>query len=538
LAATLAAVALRPGFVRGPSPWGSFGLLGEEGVYLGAIQAMRTGRSLYADLEFPYGPLMIYPMDLWMRIFGDTIVTARCWVLILQLLGLLGAAWAVRWLLGPRIGPWAGLGAALGLAIFAPMFLPNLNGTVLRPVLAILPGAALFAAGRNAWFRRREDQPDPPPWRDPMAGVGVLAAAAALFSFEIGPAAAAGLLAAGWVVRPTGRDLGVAAGGGVAIAMAVLVPMQFGGALAGLPEQMVRMLSLPTLGYQALPYPDALGLFRDATGAVGTFPPEESATALWAALPPLVIWIALGAGLCGPRRGGIPTAFGGLLIVGAACAVLYRAALGRSDLYHLWFYGAVPVAVIGGLILGIVWDLLRSEWRPIIPCIGMLLAIGLVAAASETRVRFPEEAETRLALAAAVEDPLTAVRIDVPRAGGLSLLPRLAREVEAIVKRTSQLPAEDGVWFYPSESTYYFLTGRPLPTRFLWAYDAATTRLQDQAIAELERTRPRWLFRSSDTYPVDHIPQSRLVPRLDSYLKANYRPVEVLPGATLMERIE
>jgi len=538
LGATLAAVALRPGFVRGPSPWGSFGLLGEEGVYLGAIQAMRTGRTLYTDLEFPYGPLMILPLDLWMRLFGDSVAVARSWVLVLHLLGLVGAALVVRWLLGPRTGPWAGLATAMGLAIVAPMFLPNLNGTLLRPVLALMPGAALFAAGRSAWFRRREEQPEPAPWRNPMLGVGALAGVAALFSFEVGPAAAGGLLAAGWVVRPSWKDLAAVATGAVVVGLAVGLPLYSGGALAGVPEQMTRMLTLPALGYQALPYPDALGLFRDVGGSVGRYRPEESATALWSSLPPLAIWFGLAAGLCGPRRGGVPTALGGMLVVAAASAVLFRAALGRSDLYHLWFYGAVPVTCIAALGLGVLWDRLRRDWRPLVPSLAMVAAIGLAAVGSETRVRFPEDEESRLGAAAGIDDPLVPVRVRHGRLGKVRLLPRLAREVDSIVTRAARLPPDDGVWFYPSESLYYFLTGRPLPTRFLWAYDAATTRLQDQAILELEQTRPRWLFRSSDTFPIDQIPQSRLVPRIDSYVKANYRPVEVLPGATLMERIE
>ena len=538
LGGTIAAVALRPGFLRGPSPWGSFGLLGEEGVYLGTIQALRTGRTLYADIDFPYGPLMIYPLDLWMQIVGDSVVVARSWVLLLHLLGLIGAALAVRWMLGPKVGPWTGLGTAMTLAIVAPMFLPNLNATLLRPVLALLPGAALFAAGRAAWFRRRDSAPEPRPWRDPMLGVGALAAAAALFSFEIGPASAGGLIAAMFVVRPSAKDLAFAATGGLVVLAVVLVPMAFGGALAGLIDQMGRMLTLPALGYQALPYPDALALFQNGSGAVGVYPPEESATALWSTLPPLMIWLGLGLGLCGPRRDGVPTAFGGVLILAAASAVLFRASFGRSDLYHLWFYGAVPSIALVCVLLGILWERLSPEWRPIVPCLGMIVAIGFAAVGTETRVRFPEQEEARLGAAAGVERPLVPVRLRHPRLGNLELLPRLAREVEAIANRTAALPLEDGVWFYPSEATYYFITGRPLPSRFLWAYDAATLQMQDAAIVELEQTRPRWLFRSSDTFPIDQIPQNRLVARLDSYVKANYRPVEVMPGATLMERIE
>lgn len=61
--------------------------------------------------------------------------------------------------------------------------------------------------------------------------------------------------------------------------------------------------------------------------------------------------------------------------------------------------------------------------------------------------------------------------------------------------------------------------------------------MQRRAIAELESSRPRWVFRSTDTFEMDHIPHHRLVPLLDGYIAQNYRPVQVLPGATLLERV-
>ena len=103
--------------------------------------------------------------------------------------------------------------------------------------------------------------------------------------------------------------------------------------------------------------------------------------------------------------------------------------------------------------------------------------------------------------------------------------------------RAEEFSEDDGIYFYPSEAAYYFLTDRPVPLRYLWAYDAATPQMQKLAIADLEQSQPRWLFRSTDTFAIDHIPQSHLVPRIDSYLKEHYRLVEVLPGATLHERV-
>ncbi len=543
LAVTALAVLVRPGFVRGPSPWGSFGLLGEEGVYLGAVQALRAGRTLYVDLEFPYGPLMLHPLDLWLRLAGDSVIAARTWVLLLHVAGLLGAAAVIRLLVGPRRGEWAALGVALALAVLAPMFLPNLNGVLLRPVLAFLPAALVFAAGRRAFFARLDAADDEPdrrvgwrmrPWRCLLLWAGAALVAGGLFSFEIGVAGAAGLAVALLLVRPPRQPLLRMAAGAAVVALAVLLPMHFSGSLAGLFDQAQRMLTLPALGYQALPYPDPLALFVDGAGKLGAYPPETGAVLAWAVVPPLLIWLGLGLGLCGPRR---RAGAGALLLVAVVSAVLFRAALGRSDLYHLWFYGAVPVVLLTALLLLRAWDASLQEFRPLVPCVGALIGILLVSLGSERQVRFPDSEEERLAAEAGLDKALVTRPVRLRRLGRMRLLPRLAEQVEAVVARAADLDPADGVYFYPSEATFYFLCDRKPPTRYLWAYDAATPAMQSRAVLDLELDRPRWMFRSTDTFEIDHIAQDRLVPHLESYLQEKYRPVEILPGAVLLERV-
>lgn len=544
LLATVLAVALRPRFLSGPSPWGSFGLLGEEGVYLGAVQAIRSGRVLYSDVEFPYGPLMIHPLNLWLWLSGDTIVMARAWVLLLHVLGLLGAATAIRLLVfGARAG-WAAMGCALALAAFAPIFLPNLNSALLRPVLAFLPAALVVAAARRPWVGDAggagqaavRGRPGTPLWRCPLLWAGVLLSIGGLFSFDVGAAGLVGVLAAVPVLKRGFVPLLRIALGAVAAALPVVLPMARSGSLAGLAGQGWRMITLPAMGWQALPYPDPAALFGDPSGQAGSFPPSDPATATWAVLPPLLIWLGLGLGLCRSRR---DAARGpdGLFALSVTASVLFRAALGRSDLYHLWFYGAVPVALIGTLLIARLWDASVQEFRPLVPCLAALLVVALVAQGAEQRVRFPESEEVRLGHEHGFAEPLVARRLKLPRSGRIELLPRLAAQVEAIAARASRLHPADAILFYPSEATFYYLLDRRPPTRFLWAYDAATSEMQEAAISEMERERPRWLFRSTDTFPVDHIPQDRLVPRVDAWLQENYRPVETLPGAVLLERI-
>lgn len=525
VAAVMLSVLLRPGIAHGPNPWGSFGLLGEEGVYLGAVQAMRTGRTLYTDLAFPYGPLLIQPFDWWLRIAGDTVVAARWWVLFLHSLGVGAVALTVASLTGARKGPWAAAAAAVAMAAVMPPFLPVLNSALLRPALALLPAALLIGAARDEvpWLRR--------PWRI----LGVTVAGACLLSFEVAGVAVLSTAVALFFVRPPLERLRTATLWAVGAGVLGLLPLTFQGGLGGFFAQAWEMVRLPSLGYQALPYPDVAGVFRDAEGALGAFPPDDTATAVWAAVPPLVLWGALGAGLCGlGRRNRHATT--ALFVAAFAGAALYRGALGRSDLYHLWFYGAVPVVVLLVTAATLLWDRVGPEVRAgLVPAV-VLCVVTLGALDTTWRIAFPLDEEVRLAAAAGMdEDPLAPRTVELERSGALEVLPRLADQVQTITRTARDLPDDDGVWFYPSEAAYYFLADRAVPLRYLWAYDAATPAMQQAAISDLQASRPRWVFRSSDTFAIDHIPQEDLVPLVDAFLARNYRPVRVLPGATLFE---
>ena len=521
-----ASVLLRLDVAHGPNPWGSFGLLGEEGVYLGAVQAMRTGRTLYADLAFPYGPLLIQPFDWWLWVAGDTVVAARMWVLALHALGIGAVALTVYCLVGPKRGPWAAAAAAIAIAAVSPPFLPVLNSVLLRPALALLPAAMLHAAALGGLPRLKH----------PYRWAGAAIAVAALFSFEVGAVAVVSSAIALLAHRAKGPTWTRTVVTAAVVGSVLLVPLTLHGGLGGFFAQAFEMIHLPSLGYQALPYPDLAGVFKDAGGQLGTFAPQDTATRAWAAIPPLAIWVGIGVGLCGlgPRTGHHTT---GMFIAAVGSALLFRGALGRSDLYHLWFYGAVPLVVLGSLGVALLWDAVRSEVRGGLLPLAALCVVGLVVLDTEQKIAFPAAEEVRLASAVGIDDPLLPRTVEVGRTGRLTLLPRLAAQVDAVTRRARALPEADGVWFYPSEAAYYYLADRAVPVRYLWAYDAATPDMQNRAIADLEASAPRWVFHSSDTFEIDHIPQQDLVPLLDAWLAQNYRPVQTLPGATLLERV-
>jgi len=524
VALTALAIAVRPGLVHGPSPWGTFGLLGEEGVYLGAIQALRSGRSLYANVHFPYGPLLIQPLQVWLAIVGDTVVSARAYVLLLHGMGVAGLALTLRLALGrSALAHWSAAAAALAVALVAPTDLGTLNSALLRPVLAFLPVGMLLAGLR--WHRSLPA--GTVPRITPFHLAGGLVAIAALISLEVGSAAAAGTLLALALGRIGRRPwLQAATGLGVMLAVA-LTPIALGGGLRPFVDQAMSTLELSSLGYQSIPYPDPLGLFLSADGLRGTYPKEalDAATALWCGLPPLLIWLALGVGAAGTlgrplRQPGLP-----LLCVGASAAILFRAALGRSDLYHLWFYGAVPVVLIAALLAAGLWGMVAGQRRWAVPILAMLGLAAMLCAQPLEQIRFPQQDER-------------SVEVSFPRTGRLSVDPQTAAHLEAVLSWAERVPADEGIWFYPSEAMLYYLADKPLPVAYLWAYDAPSRAMQERAIAELNTTRPRWLLHSALTFPIDWIPEAELLPQLSLYIQSNYETVGMLPGATLMRRIK
>jgi len=518
------AVALRPGVLHGPNPWGAFGLLGEEGVYLGTIQALRSGRLLYADLHFPYGPLLIQPLQLWLAIFGDTIVSARAYVLLLHGVGVLGIAVTLRLALGRSpLAHWTAAAGAVALALLAPTDLPNLNSCLIRPVLAFLPVAMALAGMR--WWRTLRSEPTRK--ITPFHLAGALVAIALLVSLDVGGAAAAGTLLALLSAR-LGRGPWLQTGAALLLVLTVaLAPLALAGSLGDFVQQALDSIRLGALGYQALPYPDPLGLFANADGLRGTYPKDglDAATATWSIVPPLVTWLALGVGAAGsphtaPRRPGLP-----LLCTALTAALLFRAALGRSDLYHLWFYGAVPVTLLLSLLGARLWQVLSGPVRWVVPGVATVLIAALLSLNPLGEVRFKknDSSETELALS---------------RTGALRLDSATAAHLEAVVSWARRTPPDEGIYFYPSEAMLYFLTDRPLPVGYLWAYDAPTRAMQERVIAELNTTRPRWLVHSQLTFPIDWIPEAELLPQLSLYIQSNYETVGILPGATLMRRIQ
>lgn len=504
------ALGFRPEVLHGPNLWGAFGLLAEEGVYLGTLQAMEAGRPLYAGVHFPYGPLLIQPLRLWMALFGETVVVARAFVLFLHAGGIVTLAILVRVLLG-RGSAWLAFAAAAALALAAPTSLPHLNSALLRPVLPFLAGALTLAGLRQGNARL-------------LVAAGASMAAAGLVSPELAGPAMLGAVVALVVAGADRRSAGLVFLAAVGLGAVGLIALAPRGALTFLREA-GNTVTLAGMGYQALPYPDPLAVLASVRGEMGIHKPADPATLLWAILPPLFIWAGLATGLCrdpGRRRDHSTAA---LLVTSLCAALLFRGSLGRSDLYHLWFYGAVPVVLVGILLVAAARTSLPRPAAGLVAGLAMLTLAAILTSGSLVQISPPPG------------DAHQATPLAEERAGKLSVQPDLARHIEAVLDWSASLPDDDLVYFYPSEAALYFLCDREPPLRYLWSYDAPTPDAQRLAVADLEASRPRWVLRSKLTFPIDWIPQERLVPILDGYVRKHYRKAGDIEGGILMERI-
>jgi hypothetical protein len=548
-AAIVALTALDVGYLTSAVPWGRFGFLGEEGVYLGTAAGLRAGQALYADLAFSYGPLMGWPVPLALRAASDDVVGYRLLVWAANVAGLGLCLLCLRLL--TRRAAVALVALALLAALAVPV-LPNLNATTLR--LALGAAAAVVAGVGGARGNHRV-----------VALAGVLAALALGFSFEVGVVALlSGGLASAWprvAERDVGRGLkaaGAFAAGALGALGLLAVALAARGELGGAVETFGRMVDLPGAGYQALPWPDLLGWFRDASGQHRPFPPsaltyrhpgeaghlaERLSLAWWASWPWLVfaggavVVVAHGGARLLRRTGStaVTARAAGLAGLALFAVLIGRGAVGRSDLYHLQFYGALPALLLGACLVDRWLEVgVGRGWHRAGAAIAV--GVGLLSLASwPPRFYAPGPDRTVLGRLGVASPGLEAV--DRPRCRAIRLQPELAAEVRAVMDWAADLPADRSVWFYPSEATYAWLTERPPPTPYPWAYDAATASMRADLVDALRRDPPDCVLVTEGTFSIDHIAGSELLPEIEHFVEEDYVPdpaSAALPGARVL----
>lgn len=279
------------------------GALLEANVHLTALHRMLGGQRPYTDFEFLYGPLMLFPARVWMRVFGYSLFSFYAYVAMLEASQYALVVAILWWLVPDRRSRWFAL-LVLGALMFNVLIGPNWSAT------RRLPGLIGIVSVAVAPFRVR-----------------IILAAAALFgiqlaySHDIGVACvvAAGVMYA--VLFFTGeRRRAVLAGAAIALGSVVV--------------WFALALALLGRGFGAYVSEAASLAGRFSAGEAGfRFYWTVNSVALFGAL----VFTAVTLGTGSVRNRGIRPVRADLLLIGGFvfALVALKSGLNRADLWHL-----------------------------------------------------------------------------------------------------------------------------------------------------------------------------------------------------------
>jgi hypothetical protein len=499
--------------------------LGEEGENLAWVQCVSQGGVYAKDFFCLYGPMLIYPLVWFMKLFGATVVPARVYSQLLDLL-----AFAIYLLVFNRILRNKAVFVVTS-AVFVLMLANSIglspNATILRVALGILT-IYLIENGveRNKAYY--------------VFVAGIVLGQSLLFSQEVGVcaglASGAMLMLHAWrepVARKLTGQICLLMLGLILSLLPMLSYFAVKGALGDVLKGLYLYPRLVTLGYGGTPFP-AITDFLQSPFQPEVFTPLWIITVYVTAAIALTVLLAL-------RRAG-PTSFlaTGLLVFGV---LLFRAALGRSDGFHYMFVAPPALMLLficldnsvtkagAGQFLSV--RILRGVGGGFA---GITVLLAFICAPffkiqMARLIAAPQKISELARLGATKEE-----RYVLDRAG-IALDKKSKADFIAI--RTfldSETKPGDYVMFFPNEAAYYFLFNRRNPTRYVISYFAATSEQRREMIADLERHKPEYLLYSLETWRVDDIPEHIQLPELVDYIGRNYETDRSFADVVVMRR--
>jgi hypothetical protein len=503
----------------------SWMFLGEEGENLAWVQCILQGGVYAKDFFCLYGPMLTYPLAWFMKLFGQTVLMERIYGWILDLLAFTIYLVILNRILRNRVS------LVIGAIVYSVMFMNSMwlspNATNLRVALGILPLYLLHRGleSNNGYL---------------AFAAGVAVGQSLLFSQEVGVCS---FVALGCMLtvhafreRPV-RKLAVQLGA-LCLGTAVSVlPMLFYLAAKGALSEAIKSLylypRLVMLGYGALPFPGISDFFRTPfTSEV--FPPLWIIAVYITAATALTILLVI-------RRTGPATFFAtGLLIFGI---LLFRSALGRSDIVHYMF--VAPPAFI--LVFIYIDRSITTDGDKNCPLIRVSRWMGSLLAGVLILLTFTISPFLKIFFEGVLNSPR---RLEELRHVETSRRERYLLDRSGVLFDKKSLTdfmairsfldgetrPDDYVMFFPNEAAYYFLFNRRNPTRYAISYFAASSVQRREMVDDLERNKPEYVIYSLETWRVDDIPEKVQVPELVAYLGGKYEPYRKISNVLVMKR--
>lgn len=500
-----------------------------EWLTIGAMT--REGMTPFRDLYLQHGLVQNALRAAWtMQWIGDSLWADRVTTNVLY--GVTHAAFF--WMLLPILrSPYVALLAALAFAT---------RGMFLQP--RFLPMFIAVACLLRAIDATHRDVAEQARARRHVLLAGIAAGIGVFWSLDIGvyTTLAAGLyfVLDAWLSRrrtPLRRGLlqplsHFALGAGLGAAPFVLY-LGAHGALGAFVEnsRLQASLQLPVWG---LPFPS----LREWLATAGTADPKEflgNGTFI-AFVAPLVFVVALAVVLVRARTTPLGARDKQRALLALLGLVVFRTALGRSDAGHFAYAAAFvwPIALMAA----------QDGWRAR-PTRGLVLRLAPACVLVGYLFTAFEPAYALVRQWSRISE----IEPDVPGGGFSYAPPRRMRDVlvpDAQAQTLTALkawlderlpPGEPFADFCNAGAAYYFVE-RPIASRYAYPAYAATPAMQREFIADLERTRPRYLLASKviGGMDVDGVLLESRLPLLTAYFKANYEPCADEVFGTMLRR--
>jgi hypothetical protein len=488
-------------------------LLAEEGQIMGWVTKVLHGGILYKDAVITRGPVMVYSTALALKWFGETLLMKRAWFLVLNTIMAYCYYYFCKKTFHSRLLLWMA---------FIVMFL--IHNYTYRTGFAVLALALFFQSLQSSS-------------RHYPLFCGITIVAAVLSSIEAGVSCAVAIAASllvGYFFHRDQQKKYLHAGIGVLLGCVLLVIPLLGvlwvrGELMDVVHGALVYPKYAMLGYAGSPYPNLLNAIRsDFAAGNFLFPFAFKTFFIWY----LPIAFYLFGFLLVLRRIILRRMDAGTTVLFAIAVygwLLYRSALGRTDLHHLDF--SVPPAFALSLLFidrlkeNRSWRRLAANKERAIPALLIFLfPVVFLFLRSDDLLR-PEWNNFIENVSASSRIPETLRPCKIERLKGIYTGERLCKEIEAVVNVVrQQIGPEDRIYAFPNMPLYYFLLDSPNPTAYEWAYQAITKKMRLDVVKDLKKNPPAFILFSTDPRQrLDRMPPKRAVPEILDYIHANYQ---------------
>ncbi len=432
----------------------------EEGFWLGWLAGLKEGKVLYRDIAAYHPPLIIWLLHLFQKLFGYTIANTRLVLHLLQIIGIIFYYFAAKSLLRKK------------LSIFVVMLLAiSLTTIMVRNNVEIRLGMGFLSLALLA---------------HPFVA-GMVASLALFTSTEVGIAAS--IAGVGILAFNRKNILKFLAGFGT-MTLPVVIILAAQGSLLPMVTQISFYAKAFAGGFMNLPIERSV----------------NSAFIHWHIINQYIsaypfLWELARAGLVGGLLIGVYKKDKLAVALSIFGLVLFRSALGRSDIYHLLF----PLLVAVPLIFFIFEKL---NYKYLVPLFSILLVLVF------TR---------NIVNASFIEAKLYQLQTYGRAIGEQEKV--LTNDNERLVQYIKQNYSKDqNIFVYPWKPEIYLLTERPNATKFYTPYAFYTEEYQKDMILELQSSKPPLIIYSPEMKFANLVPDS--LPLINNYILENFKEVK------------